>query len=75
MKGNIEKGEKIFKSDSNLYTCVESNNKIVIWSNDNLDKFLENPKKFMPDTKMAFSGLKKKEDREDVIAYLETLCD
>ena len=34
--------------------------------------FLENPKKAMPGTKMTFAGLKKPEDRADVIAYLES---
>ena len=42
----------------------------VTWTAENLDAYLENPKKFMPKTKMAFAGLKKEKDRQDVIAYL-----
>lgn len=45
----------------------------VTWTPETLDKYLANPKKFMPGTKMAFAGLKKDEDRADIIAYLQTL--
>ena len=35
--------------------------------------FLENPKKMLPGTKMTFVGLKKPEERADVIAYIESV--
>lgn len=44
-----------------------------VWTPDNLNAFLENPKGFAPGTAMAFSGLKKAEDRANVIAYLDQL--
>ena len=44
----------------------------AIWSEAVLFKYLEAPMKFMPGTKMAFAGLKKPQDRADVIAYLKT---
>ncbi|GAA6181457.1 MULTISPECIES: cytochrome c family protein [unclassified Shimia] len=44
-----------------------------VWSPDNLNGFLANPKKFAPGTKMSFSGLKKDTDRANLIAYLQTI--
>jgi cytochrome c len=43
------------------------------WSIDNLNGFVENPKKFAPGTKMSFAGLKKEKDRANLIAYLQSL--
>ncbi len=44
----------------------------VTWTEAVLFKYLEAPMKFMSGTKMAFAGLKKPQDRADVIAYLKT---
>ena len=43
----------------------------LIWTEANLDKFLKKPRAFIKKTKMAFSGLKKDEDRKAVIEYLK----
>ena len=40
------------------------------WNYENLDAFLANPKEFAPGTKMSFGGLKKIEDRANLIAWL-----
>ena len=42
------------------------------WTPENLFGFLENPKKYLPGTKMAFNGLPKPEDRANIIAFLAT---
>jgi cytochrome c len=42
----------------------------VTWDEANLDKYLADPKGFIPGNKMAFPGLKKEDERADVIAYL-----
>lgn len=44
----------------------------ITWDEANLDKYLENPKDLVPKTKMIFGGIKKEEDRKDLIAYLAT---
>ena len=44
----------------------------ITWDDDNLDAFLEKPKELIPGNKMTFRGLKKEDDREDVIAYLKS---
>jgi len=43
------------------------------WTPENLNAFLENPKGYMPGTKMSFAGLPKVEDRANVIAYLASV--
>ncbi len=45
------------------------------WTYDELNHFLWNPKKHIPGTKMVFAGLKKPEQRAEVIAWLRTLSD
>ncbi|WP_306372418.1 c-type cytochrome [Roseovarius albus] len=41
------------------------------WTPEALDAFIANPKKDAPGTTMAFAGLKKEEDRANLIAYLD----
>ncbi|MFK7877393.1 MAG: cytochrome c family protein [Paracoccaceae bacterium] len=43
------------------------------WTAENLNGFLEKPKDWAEGTSMGFAGLKKIEDRANVIAYLESL--
>lgn len=43
----------------------------ITWDAEKLDKYLADPKGFIPGNKMAFPGLKKPEDRANVIAYLQ----
>jgi len=43
----------------------------VVWNEETLDKYLAAPKEFVPGNSMAFPGLKKEQDREDVIALLK----
>jgi cytochrome c len=44
----------------------------IVWTEAKLFQYLEAPRKVVPGTKMAFAGLKKPQDRADVIAYLKT---
>ncbi len=43
----------------------------LVWTNETLDAYLTDPKAYVPKNKMAFPGLKKPEERADVIAYLD----
>eukprot|EP00164_Ancoracysta_twista_P001263 GFYU01001660.1.p2 GENE.GFYU01001660.1~~GFYU01001660.1.p2 ORF type:complete len:119 (+),score=44.95 GFYU01001660.1:34-357(+) len=52
------------------YTAANKN-KGVIWEDQTLFDYLENPKKYIPGTKMAFAGFKKEKDRADCVAYLK----
>ncbi|MBF0357548.1 MAG: c-type cytochrome [Magnetococcales bacterium] len=45
----------------------------LVWSEENLDKFLKKPKKFIKKTKMSFAGVKKSGDRADLIAFLKEI--
>ncbi len=45
----------------------------VVWGDQTLDHYLENPRKVVKGTKMAFPGLKKPQDRTDLIAFLNRL--
>lgn len=42
----------------------------ITWSQDTVSEYIANPKKYIPGNKMAFAGLKKKTDIEDLCAYL-----
>jgi len=42
----------------------------LVWTTEALDDYLAAPKAFLKGTKMAFPGLKKATDRENLIAYL-----
>lgn len=46
-------------------------NRAVTWGEETLYEYLLNPKKYIPGTKMVFAGLKKPEERADLIAYLK----
>ena len=42
----------------------------VYWNLDNLDQWIEKPYEMIPGNKMVFSGMRKKQDRNDLIAYI-----
>lgn len=45
----------------------------LVWNQANLDRFLADPKAVVPNTTMAFAGVKDAGKRAEIIAYLKTL--
>ncbi|KAJ5380527.1 cytochrome c [Penicillium cataractarum] len=63
-------GRKTGSSDGYAYTDANKQADVT-WNEESLFPYLENPKKFIPGTKMAFGGLKKAKERNDLITYLK----
>ncbi|KIK96579.1 hypothetical protein PAXRUDRAFT_825815 [Paxillus rubicundulus Ve08.2h10] len=63
-------GRKTGQVEDFQYTAANVN-KGVTWDENTLFEYLENPKKYIPGTKMAFAGLKKEKDRNDLISWLK----
>ncbi|XP_064614192.1 cytochrome c [Liolophura sinensis] len=63
-------GRKTGQAPGFSYTDANKN-KGITWGPDTLWVYLENPKKYIPGTKMVFAGLKKTKERADLIAYLQ----
>jgi cytochrome c len=56
------------------YTYSEAMKKFDhTWDPQTLDNYLADPRAVVPGTKMIFPGIKDQAERDDVIAYLETL--
>jgi cytochrome c len=43
----------------------------MVWTEATLDRFLENPTRFMPGTRMGYAGIKDPQERADLIAFLK----
>ncbi|CAJ0603239.1 unnamed protein product [Cylicocyclus nassatus] len=63
-------GRKSGTVDGFDYSAANKN-KGVVWTRETLFEYLLNPKKYIPGTKMVFAGLKKADERADLIKYLE----
>ena len=63
-------GRKAGTVDGYSYTDAMKNSGFT-WDEATLNKYLTNPRKMVPGTRMIFVGLPKEPDRLDVIAYLK----
>ena len=64
-KAGIQEGFKYSKA------MVEAGEGGLVWDEETLSAYLLKPKDVVPKGKMAFPGLKKDSDRENVIVYLK----
>jgi len=60
---------KAGKSNGFIYSTALMNSNLI-WDIDNLDRWLEKPYELVPGNQMIFSGMKNKNDRDDLLAYL-----
>ncbi|MCY1438645.1 Cytochrome c2 [compost metagenome] len=65
-------GRKIGSAEGFAYSAAMSGS-AGSWSAERLDAFLTSPATALPGTAMPFSGLKKAEDRQSLILFLQSL--
>jgi cytochrome c len=54
---------------------LEKKSEGVVWNAETLDQWLEKPRDFIKGTKMGYAGDKNAQERQDIIAYVETFSD
>ena len=63
-------GRKAGSSDFKKYKGLKGSD--IVWTEENLDKWLMNPKKFIGKKTSMVLKLKKEKDRKNVIEYMKT---
>jgi cytochrome c len=43
----------------------------IVWADDTLDAFIQDPQAFIAGNRMPFDGVKDKGERDDLLAYLK----
>ncbi|WP_193185820.1 c-type cytochrome [Nisaea sediminum] len=72
---NVVNADKGHLADFAYSDAIKSSGETPNWTYTSLNKFLKKPKDYAPGTKMNFAGIKKAEDRADLVAYLRSLAD
>ena len=67
-------GRKSGEAEGYPYSDANKNSGII-WDTTTLFDYLLAPKKYIKGTKMVFAGIKKKDERHDLIAYLKSVTD
>jgi cytochrome c len=58
-----------FRYSASMRTVAEGG---LVWTPENLNRYLANPKDLVPQGSMAFAGLRNEQQRNDLIAWLGT---
>lgn len=66
-------GKPIAQAEGYAYSDALKGKSGETWTLEALDQFILNPRGFVPGTKMAFGGMKRDEQRLELLAYLRTL--
>lgn len=56
----------------NFYYSPALKNSKIVWNEGNLKKWVTNPQKMVPGTRMTFAGLTSPKEADDVVTYLKT---
>ncbi|XP_014772793.1 cytochrome c isoform X2 [Octopus bimaculoides] len=84
----LKAGEKLYKrlspylliicgetdEDTGLMYIVDDAHMGYIYQHDELRRFLKNPKKFLPSTRIIYAGMKKDRDFNMLKAYMIYIC-
>lgn len=57
------------KAGFNYSSAMSGSN--IIWTDETLSAYLENPSKYIPGNRMSFAGLRNPEDREAILYHLK----
>lgn len=68
-------GRKIASAAGYAYSDALKGMSAKTWTFQDLSEFLHKPKQYAPGNKMSFAGIKKPEERANLLAYLNTLSD
>ena len=68
---DVKRGEAAAKKCQTCHTFAKGGE----WTAEDLNKFLQSPKGFVPNTSMGFAGVSKASERADIIAFLNSLAD
>jgi cytochrome c2 len=68
-------GQPLAHFDNYAYSDAMQARSEETWTYEALNEFIANPRGFLPGTKMAYAGMRRDDQRADLIAYLRTLSD
>jgi cytochrome c2 len=68
-------GEQFAHHDDYSYSAALQARSDETWTIEALDQFIANPREFAPGTTMAYAGMRRDDQRADLLAYLSTLSD